>query len=69
MGIYYFKDTCLDFLTYFLPSEASKGVYPPCAGLLFGLSDWILVVKSSPKVQYFPTSGPDRPDWKAAGLK
>ena len=41
MGIYYFKDTCLDFLTYFLPSEASKGVYPPCAGLLFGLSDWI----------------------------
>ena len=31
----------LDFLTYFLPSEASKGVYPPCAGLLFGLSDWI----------------------------
>ena len=28
MGIYYFKDTCLDFLTYFLPSEASICVYP-----------------------------------------
>ena len=43
MGIYYFKDTCLDFLTYFLPSEASICVYPGRGpGLLFGLSSLVV---------------------------